>query len=150
MEETIFEKIKHINEYGNEYWSARELYKILEYTEYGKFLPIIKKAEISCETAKWSIDDHFSHVSEMVEIWSWAKRKIDNVYLSRFACYLIIQNADSSKETVALWQSYFAIQTRKQEVNEQLIEDSKRKHLRNEMKKHNIDLAEAAKNAWVI
>lgn len=107
MGETIFEKIKKINEYWNEYWSARELYKILEYTEYGKFLPTIKKAEISCETANEPVENHFSHVREMIKIATWTvretEREIDNVYLSRFACYLIIQNADSSKEMVALW-----------------------------------------------
>lgn len=153
MWNNVFEEIKHINEYGNEYWSARELYKILEYSEYGKFLPVIEKAEVSCETVKESIENHFSHVREMIKIATWTvretSREVDNVYLSRFACYLIIQNADSSKETVALWQKYFAIQTRKQEINEQLLEDSKRKQLRDEMSKHNISLAETADKAWV-
>ncbi len=150
MWNNIFEEIKHINEYWNEYWSARELYKILEYSEYGKFLPVIKKAKISCKSSLQSEKDHFSHVREMVEIWSWAKREIDDYKLSRYACYLIIQNADPSKETVALWQTYFAVQTRKQELNEQILEDKKRKYLRDEMKEHNIHLAKAAKNAWVV
>jgi len=154
MQNNIFEKIKHINEYGNEYWSARELYMILEYSEYGKFIPVIKKAEISCKKSWWNINDHFSQVSEMIKIATWTVketlRKVDNFNLSRYACYLIVQNADPRKEIVALWQTYFAIQTRKQEINEQLIEDSKRKHLRDEMKKHNLDLADAAKDAGVI
>jgi DNA-damage-inducible protein D len=132
----------------NEYWSVRELYKILEYTEYTKFLPTIKKAEIACKTAKESVIDHFAHMREMVEIWSGAKREVDNILLPRFACYLIIQNADASKEMLALWQRYFAIQTRKQEVQDDRLEDSKRKILRDEMKQHNIDLAGAAKK-WL-
>ncbi len=85
----------------------------------------------------------------MVEIWSWAKREIDNINLSRYACYLIIQNADPSKEVIALGQTYFAIQTRKQEVNEQLLEDNKRIYLRDEMSQHNKSLAETADKAWV-
>lgn len=149
MIRNIFEEIKKINKYWNEFWSAREFYKVLEYTEYGKFLPAIKKAEKSCETANESVKDHFSQVREMVKIWSWAKREVDNFYLSRFACYLIIQNADPKKEMVALGQRYFAIQTRKQEINDKFLEDSKRVHLRNEMKKHNVQLAKAARNAWV-
>jgi len=150
MEKSIFEKIKHINEYGNDYWKARELYKILEYTEYNKFVPVIRKAEQACEKSNQDVNEHFAEVSDMVVIGSGAQRKIRDIVLSRYACYLIIQNADSSKEIVALGQTYFAIQTRKQELNEQLLEDSKRKHLRDEMKKHNIDLAQAAKDAWVI
>lgn len=150
MTQNIFEEIKHINEYGNEYWSAREFYKILEYSEYWKFLPVINRAKEACKNSQASVEDHFADVGEMVEIWSWAKRKIDDIFLSRYACYLIIQNANPSKEIVALWQTYFAIQTRKQEISEQLLEDKKRKYLRDEMKEHNIQLAEAAKNAWVI
>jgi len=149
MEQNIFESIKKINEFWQEYRSARDFYKILEYTEYGKFLPAINRAKESCKGAKELISDHFAHVSEMVDIWSWAKREIDNIYLSRFACYLIIQNADPTKESVALWQKYFAIQTRKQEITEQYLEDTQRKHLRGEMFKHNKSLAEVANKAWV-
>lgn len=153
METKIFEDIKHINEYGNEYWSAREFYKVLWYTEYWKFLPTIKKAKISCEVSWNSVEDHFSQVRDMIKIATWTiketEREVDDIYLSRFACYLIIQNADPKKEMVALGQTYFAVQTRKQEINDELIEDSRRVQLREEMKKHNIDLAKAAKNAWV-
>lgn len=80
METKIFEEIKHINEYGNEYWSARELYKILEYTEYGKFLPVINRAKEACNNSMQSIEEHFAHVSDMVEIWSWAKRYKKIIY----------------------------------------------------------------------
>ncbi len=149
IKQNIFEKIKHINEYWNEYWSAREFYKVLGYTEYGKFLPTVKKAKISCENSLQSVKEHFSQVRDMVLVGSWAKREVENIHLSRYACYLIIQNADPKKEMVALWQTYFAIQTRKQEINEQFLEDSRRVELRKEMKKHNVGLAEAAKNAWV-
>ena len=149
MTQNIFEEIKYINEYWNEYWKAREFYKVLEYTEYNKFIPAINRAKEACKNSKQSVEDHFAHVSEMVEIWSWAKREVEDIQLSRYACYLIIQNSDSSKETVALWQTYFALQTRKQEVSEQLLEDSKRKHLRDEMSKHNTSLAETADKAGV-
>lgn len=149
MTNNVFEEIKHINEFGNEYWSAREFFKVLDYSEYSKFLPVIEKAKIACEMSKQSVEDHFAGVSEMVEIWSWATREIENIYLSRYACYLIIQNANPSKEVVALWQTYFALQTRKQEISEQYLEDSKRKQLRDEMSKHNKSLAETAEKAWV-
>ena len=150
MNNSIFEEIKHVNEYDSEYWKAREMYKILEYSEYNKFVPVINKAKQSCENAWQRVEEHFADVSDMVEVGSWASRQIDDILLSRYGCYLIIQNADPRKEVVALGQTYFAIQTRKQEVHEELLEDNKRKHLRDEMKKHNIDLAEAAKNAGVI
>ena len=150
MDNTIFEDIKHVNEYWNEYWKAREFYKVLEYTEYNKFIPTIGRAKKACENSWQSLEEHFAHVSDMVAIGSGAERPVEDIHLSRYACYLIIQNADPRKETVALGQTYFALQTRKQEVSEQYIEDSKRKHLRDEMKKHNADLAEAAKNAWVV
>lgn len=149
MWNNIFEEIKHVNEFWNEYWSAREFFKVLEYSEYSKFLPVIEKAKISCKNSKQSVENHFAHISEMVEIWSWALREIENIHLSRYACYLIIQNADPSKEVVALWQTYFAIQTRKQEISEQYLEDSKRKELRDEMSKHNKSLAETAEKAGV-
>lgn len=153
MNESIFDTIKHINEYWNEYWSAREFYKILGYTEYRKFLPVIKKAKIACENSLQSVEEHFAQVSEPQKsrnqygetIW----QMLSNYRLSRYACYLIIQNADPSKEVVALWQTYFAIQTRKQEINEWLLEDTRRMYLREEMKKQNKNLAETAKNAWV-
>lgn len=146
---SIFESIKRINEYDQEYWSARELYKILEYTEYRKFLPTIEKAKIACKNSGQNSQDHFADVSDMVSIGSDAKREVSDYHLSRYACYLIIQNADPSKQAVAEWQTYFAIQTHRQEVSDSLIEDKKRLSLREDLTKHNKNLASTAKHAWV-
>ncbi len=145
----IFEQIKKINEYGQEFWSARDLWKILGYTEYGKFLPAISRAMKACENSNQAVSDHFAEVSDMVKIGSGAEREIDDYKLSRYACYLIAQNGDPKKTEIALAQTYFAIQTRKQEVQEALLEDQKRVMLREEMKDHNKKLAEAADNAGV-
>ncbi|KKP78432.1 MAG: DNA damage-inducible protein D [Candidatus Moranbacteria bacterium RIFOXYA12_FULL_35_19] len=149
MNNNVFEEIKKINEYQSEYWSSRDLAKILEYTEYRNFLTVIEKAKEACENSGQVIHNHFVEANEMVEIGSGAKRAIDTIYLSRYACYLIIQNSDPSKEIVALGQTYFAIQTRRQEKADQLMEDNKRLHLRSEIKTHNTSLAEAAENAGV-
>ena len=149
MSNTIFEKIKRINKYQNEYWLARDLAKVLEYSEFRHFLPVIERAKEACENSGQVIHNHFEDVVEMVEIGSGAKRSINNMRLSRYACYLIVQNSDPSKEIVALGQTYFAIQTRRQEETDQLIEDNSRLHLRGEIKKHNTSLAEAAENAGV-
>lgn len=149
MNNNIFEEIKKVNEYQSEFWSSRDLAKALDYSNYDKFLSVINKAKEACENSGEVIHNHFSHVDEMVKIGSGAERAIDTVYLSRYACYLIIQNSDPSKEVVALGQTYFAIQTRRQEKTDQLVEDNKRLHLRDEIKKHNTSLAEAAENAGV-
>ncbi|PIP27570.1 MAG: DNA damage-inducible protein D [Candidatus Moranbacteria bacterium CG23_combo_of_CG06-09_8_20_14_all_39_10] len=150
MHNNIFEKIKRVNEYQSEYWSSRDLAKALEYSEYRHFLPVIEKAKEACKNSGEVIHNHFEDVLDMVKIGSGAKRSIDAVYLSRYACYLIIQNSDPSKEIVALGQTYFAIQTQRQEKADQLIEDNKRVNLRNEIKGHNTSfLAEAAENAGV-
>ena len=111
-----FESIKRETEEGTEYWSARDLAKILGYTEYGKFKNAIKKAEIACENSDQEVADHFAHVGEMVSIGSKAKRKIEDVHLSRYACYLLVENSDPSKPIVALGQAYFVVQTRRQEI----------------------------------
>ena len=113
--------IKHIDECGNEYWLARELQKVLEYTEWRKFSNVINKAKNACNNSNSNIYDHFGNVDKMVEIGSGAKRRQDDYKLSRYACYLIVQNADSRKKVVALGQTYFAIQTRKQEITEQVL-----------------------------
>lgn len=149
MDKTIFDQIKHVNEYDSEYWKARELAKILWYTEYRNFENAIIKAITACKSSKQPVGDHFVDVNKMVSIGSEAKREILDYHLSRYACYLIAQNWDPRKEEIALAQTYFAIQTRKQEIGEQMLEDWKRVMLRDEMKKHNKNLAEAASNAWV-
>lgn len=148
--ESLFEKIKKINEQGGEYWSARALMKVLEYTEYNKFMPVIRKAIKACESSGIDVSDHFAQVSDMIEIGKGAKRRIGNYHLSRYACYLIVQNADPSKDVVALGQTYFAVQTRRQEISDQENEDRKRLAIRQEMKIHNKKLVDAAHDSGVI
>jgi len=148
-----FESIRRVTEEGNEYWSARDLAKILGYTEFRKFSNAIQKAETACENSEQAISDHFAHVSEMVGIGSGAQRKIGDVHLSRYACYLLVQNADPSKEIVALGQTYFAIQTRRQEQADELAgltEEQKRLYLRDQLSDHNRQLAEVASQAGVV
>ncbi|KWW24861.1 MAG: DNA-damage-inducible protein D [bacterium F082] len=153
---SLFESIKHFDENGTEYWTARSLWKILEYTEYRHFLPVIEKAKIACENSGQRIENHFEDILEMVEIGSGAERPVESVKLSRYACYLILQNADPSKTIVAQGQTYFAIQTRIAEVQqmkeyqELSDEEEKRLFLRTELQKHNSQLANAAKDAGVI
>ncbi|MEI9955402.1 MAG: BRO family protein [Ferruginibacter sp.] len=119
----IFEKIKKTNEIGQEYWSARELFTALEYIKWDKFLNVIAKAKEACENSGQPVQDHFPRVEKMVVIGSSAQRDIGDLHLTRYACYLIIQNADPSKEVVALGQTYFAIQTRKQELLEDALKN---------------------------
>ena len=149
----MFEDIKHLDESGNEYWLARELQKTLEYKEWRKFSGVIDKAKKSCFNSNVNLYDHFVDTDKMVEIGSGAKRKQDDYKLSRYACYLIAQNGDSRKKVIALAQTYFAIQTRKQELSEieynKLSEDEKRFYQRNLTRKGNHSLNIAAKNAGV-
>ncbi len=149
MNNKLFDEIKKVNEFNNEYWSARELSKVLAYSSYRNFLIVIKKAKEACKNSNQVIHNHFVVVNKMVQTGSGAKRKIKTIHLSRYACYLIVQNADPSKEVVAMGQTYFAIQTRRQEQRDDLIEDGKRVMLRGEMKKHNSSLAEAASQVGV-
>lgn len=149
MVENAFKKIKRIDENGSEYWSSRELAKVLEYPDYRKFLNVIGKAKISCENSGEVIHNHFVHKDEMVQIGSGAERLIDTIYLSRYACYLIVQNSDPTKVVVAKGQTYFAIQTRRQEKTDNLLEDNHRVFLRSEMKKHNTNLMKTASVAGV-
>ena len=147
-----FESIKHINELGQEFWFARELQVILEYAEWRNFTNSIDKAKIACGNSMADIEDHFVDVNKMVEIGSGAGREIDDIMLSRYACYLIVMNGDPRKEVIALGQTYFAVKTRQQELidnYEQLSEDQKRLAIRNEMTNHNKSLAEAAQMAGV-
>ena len=118
-----FEEIKHIDKYGNEYWEARELQKALTYTLWQKFMNVIEKAKIACKNSGYNDNDHFIQVDKMIEIGKNASRKILDYHLSRYACYLIVQNGDSRKEIIALGQTYFAIQTRKQEISEKEYEE---------------------------
>ena len=149
----MFEDIKHVDESGNEYWLARELQKTLEYKEWRKFSGVIDKAKNSCFNSNANLYDHFVDTDKMVKIGSGAKRKQDDYKLSRYACYLIAQNGDSRKKVIALAQTYFAIQTRKQELSEieynKLSEDEKRFYQRNLTRKGNYSLNIAAKNAGV-
>ena len=153
---SLFESIKHVDKNNIEYWTSRTLWKVLEYTEYRHFLPVIDKAKLACENSGQRIEDHFEDILEMVEIGSGAERSVDSVKLSRYACYLIVQNADPSKTIVAQGQTYFAIQTRIAEVQQMseyqtlTDEEEKRLFLRTEMLKHNSLLASAAKDAGVI
>jgi len=154
---TLFEQIKKIDEKGNEFWSARDLAKVLEYSEFRHFKPVIDRAKEACNNSDQKVTDHFEDYLEMVKIGSGAQRGFnDGIKLSRYACYLIVQNADPSKEIVALGQTYFAVQTRLQEIrqmdeyNRLSTEEEKRLFLRDQMTIHNIQLAAAAKDAGVI
>lgn len=153
--QNLFEQIKRENEIGQEYWSGRELFSVLQYIKWDKFLNVISKAREACKNAGQEPEDHFPRVEKMINLPKGAKRDIGDLHLSRYACYLIIQNADPAKKIVALGQTYFAVQTRKQEVMEQAFEelqseDEKRMFLRREMTEHNKHLADAAKAAGVI
>ena len=153
FQENIFESIKHIDDNGYEYWEARELQRVLEYKEWRKFNNVINKAILACLNSNNRVDDHFVHADKMVQIGSGAIRNQDDYKLSRYACYLIVQNGDSRKESIALGQTYFAVQTRKQELIEKeysdLTEDEKRFYQRNLTRKGNHSLNITAKNAGV-
>ncbi len=151
--DNTFESIKHIDDYGNTYWYARELQKALDYKEWRNFKIVIDKAIISCKNSNFNVLDHFVEVNKMIELGKTAKRKIVEYRLSRYACYLIVQNADPSKEVVALGQTYFAIQTRKQEITEQVYEslsdDEKRFFQRKLTRQCNYTLQKVASSAGV-
>jgi DNA-damage-inducible protein D len=149
-----FEEIRHVDAQGNEYWQARQLARVLEYSEYRHFLPVIERAVEACRNSAYDIRNHFEDVLEMVDIGSGAQRRVDDVRLSRYACYLIVQNGDPSKPVIANGQTYFAVQARRQELADnaafaQLSEDEKRLAIRNELTEHNKHLAAAAKKAGV-
>lgn len=151
--ESIFESIKHVNEYGQEFWYARELQTALEYTEWRNFLNIINKAIDACKNSENDIHDHFVNVNKTIPMPKGAAKDIPDYILSRYACYLIVMNGDPRKEIIALGQTYFAVKTRQQELIERydaLTEDQKRLSIRREMIEHNKSLAEAAQQAGVI
>ena len=149
-----FESIRQSDALGNEFWIARELAKVLDYSEYRHFLPVIERAKEACRTSGYPIEDHFEDILEMVDIGSGAKRQVAGIKLSRYACYLIVQNGDPSKPVIANGQTYFALQTRRQELRDEggfsrLTEDEKRLAIRNELAEHNKHLAAAARDAGV-
>ena len=151
-DESIFEEIKHHIEDGTEYWYARELQHVLEYTDWRNFLKVIDKAKIACENSKIIVEEHFVDVNKSSPMPNGGIRTIDDVQLSRYACYLIMQNGDPRKEVIAIGQTYFAVKTRQQEIIENydvLTEDQKRLAIRNEIVEHNKALAEAARQAGI-
>ena len=151
--EKVFEKIKHIDEFDNEYWLARELMVVLEYKEWRKFDKVIKKAIEACNGSNYYILDHFVFKNKMVSIGSNTTRKIQDYKLSRYARYLVVQNCNPRIKIIALAQTYFAIQTRKQEISEkeyrELSEDKKRLYRRNQARKGNFNLNQTAVNSGV-
>ena len=153
INETIFESIKHVDDDGNEYWYARELQKVLEYTQWRKFNGVIEKAMNTCKASNYVVLDHFAGAGKMINLGKGGQREVLDYKLSRYACYLIAQNGDSRKKVIALAQTYFAIQTRKQELLEDeynsLTEDEKRFYQRDLTKKGNYSLNQTAKKAGV-
>ncbi|MCK9309320.1 MAG: DNA damage-inducible protein D [Candidatus Cloacimonetes bacterium] len=148
----IFERLKKLNEFGSEYWLARDLAAALDYSQWRNFVNVIDKAKEACKNTGNNVLDHFAEVSKMISLPKTATREIDDIMLSRYACYLIVQNADPAKEIVALGQSYFALKTRERELDEeyqQLSEDKKRLAIRQELREHNKQLADAAKDAGI-
>jgi DNA-damage-inducible protein D len=151
---STFGSIKRSDEQGNAFWLARPLAKVLDYSEYRHFLPVLERAREACRNSGQPEGDHFEDVLDMVDIGSGAKRELSDVRLSRYACYLIVQNGDPAKPVIANGQTYFAMQTRRQELADQakfsqLNEDEKRLAIRNELTVHNKQLAAAAKDAGV-
>ena len=149
--ESLFESIRHVNEYGQEFWYARDLQIALEYTEWRNFCKVIDKAKEACRGSNNAVPDHFVDVNKIVNAGATSK-DIGDIQLSRYACYLIVQNGDPRKKVIALGQTYFAVKTRQQELienYENLSEDQKRIAIRQEMKEHNKMLVAAAKDAGV-
>jgi len=151
--EKVFEDIKHIDKNGSEYWLARELQNVLGYNQWRSINDLIVRAISACKESKYNIDDHFALYRKMVDIGSKTTRKIIDYKLSRYACYLIVMNGNPQKEIIALGQTYFAIQTRKQELSEKeynnLTEDEKRLYRRNQARKGNYNLNQTAVNSGV-
>ena len=149
--ESLFESIRHVNKYGQEFWYARDLQITLEYTEWRNFCKVIEKAKEACRGSNNAVSDHFVDVNKIVNAGATSK-DIGDIQLSRYACYLIVQNGDPRKKVIALGQTYFAVKTRQQELienYENLSEDQKRIAIRQEMKEHNKMLVAAAKDAGV-
>lgn len=152
INESLFESIKHINEYGMEYWTARELMSVLEYKQWRRFSDAIERAKEACEASGNRVSDHFADAGKMIVLPKGAKRQVRDFRLSRYACYLISMNGDPRKKSIALAQTYFAVKTRQQELSEdfeRLSEEQKRLAIRGELKHHNKSLADAAHEAGV-
>lgn len=151
--ENIFDSIRHVDENEVEYWEARELQKVLGYSQWRRFNEVIKKAMIACEVAKNKVSYHFANVGKTITMPKGATKKVEDYKLSRYACYLIVQNGDSRKEIIALGQTYFAMKTRKMELTEEeyrnLSEDEKRLYTRNNVSRKNKKLFYTAKNCGV-
>ena len=148
-----FEDIKHINEYGQEYWLARELQPILGYKSWRRFSDAIERAKLACKNSGYEVDEQFADAVKTSPMPNGGVRELEDFMLSRYACYLIVMNGDPRKEIIAVGQTYFAVKTRQQELienYEELTEDQKRIAIRKEMKRHNTALAEAAHDAGVI
>jgi len=150
---SIFENIKNVDEYGQEYWYARELSKVLEYSDWRNFLKVLNKAKEACKNSGFNVDEQLVEVNKLSKRNNNATANIQDFKLTRYICYLIVQNADPSKEVVALGQTYFAIQTRKQEITEQeydsLSDDEKRFYQRKLTKQGNYTLQKVASSAGV-
>lgn len=147
---TPFEAIRRNNPQGGEFWSSRDFAKVLGYADYRNFQSVIESARTACFNSGQRLEDHFVEVTDMIDIGKGGKRSVQTVMMSRYACYLVIQNADPSKEIVAEGQTYFAIQTRRQELSDAEIEEQRRLAIRSELRSHNSQLADAAKDAGVI
>lgn len=151
--EETFESIKHVDEYGHEFWYARELQRVLEYTQWRRFADAIERAKLACSNSGYDVTEHFADAGKSSPMPHGGVRILEDYMLSRYACYLIVMNGDPRKEVIAVGQTYFAVKTRQQELidhYDELSEEQKRLAIRKEMKEHNKSLAEAAQKAGVI
>jgi DNA-damage-inducible protein D len=148
--ESPFERIRRVNASGAEFWSSREFAQVLGYSDYRNFEQVIEKARLACFNSGQKVEDHFVDVTELIEIGKGGQRAVRTVFLSRYACYLVVQNADPAKDIVALGQTYCAVQTRRQELAESATEDDRRLLLRRELALHNVKLAGVARDAGVV
>ena len=150
--ESLFDSIRHVNEYGQEFWYARDLQTALEYTEWRNFIKVVEKAKEACKSSKNDTSLHFVEVNKTSPMPNGGEKNINDIQLSRYACYLIVQNGNPKKKVIALGQTYFAIKTRQQELIDHyndLSDDQKRLAIRREMTEHNKMLSAAARDAGV-
>lgn len=149
-----FDAIRHVDDSGNEFWFARELYSLLGYSSWQRFARVLDRAKQACISLNIKVDDHFNNAVKMVGIGSGSERRINDISLSRYACYLIVQNGDPNKPIIAAGQTYFAVQTRRQELADaesfkRLSEDEKRLFQRSQIKEQNKKLFAAAHDAGI-